>query len=448
MGSNTSGVGSVRHLERGTGVLAHKSQRVGGHSFGSPILRRPSLKLNCPDQLGQHHSSGLPQETGRNALSVPVQSSEGDPVVGTSTRRNDPYEVCGRCRKRPCRSSQSARSTAADRMDSSSGGMPGAVEAMGTSSSRPFRYIEDEETSAILLPCSRPRSSSDRCPSLGLDRDGPLCLPPVQDLGRSHEEVRSIGRDENDFDRPALACEGMVHRGHDLLGRLPKDATLEDRSTQTAPLREVPQKPLRSESWYRKKGVSSTTTSVNQIADFLLYLRNDLKLAVPTIKGYRSVLSAVFRHRGLDLANNKDLHDLLRSFETTKVAQPKLPSWNLDVVLKFLTSSPFEPLQDASLRNVTRKAIFLTALVTAKRVSEIQVISKHVGFKGHNAVCLLSPMFLAKNENPSNPWSKSFEIKGMAEIIGREPERVLCPVRALKFYLQKTMECRGPSSNL
>ncbi|XP_064111372.1 uncharacterized protein LOC135218854 [Macrobrachium nipponense] len=36
----------------------------------------------------------------------------------------------------------------------------------------------------------------------------------------------------------------------------------------------------------------------------------------------------------------------------------------------------------------------------------------------------------------------------MAEIIGLEPERVMCPVRALKFYLQKTKECRGPSSNL
>ncbi|XP_064113369.1 uncharacterized protein LOC135220008 [Macrobrachium nipponense] len=323
----------------------------------------------------------------------------------------------------------------------------------------------------------------------------PIYCSPVLDPGAIAIDAMLWnwkGMDVYAFPPFKLLGERLVRRGHVISGRLSKDSTRKNRSTQTAPLREVSQKPLRSESdciqtieklarargfsravaraianarrtssqvvyqskwavfrrWCKRRDVSSSTTSVSQIADFLLHLRNIDKLSVPTIKGYKSMLSTVFRHRGLDLSNNKDLHDLLRSFETSKIPRPRIPSWNLDFVLKFLMSSPFEPLHAASMKDLTRKAVFLTALATAKRVSEIQAMSKHVGFREYNAVCSLSPSFLAKNENPSNPWPKSFEIKGLSEITGREPERVLCPVRALKFYLAKIKQCRGPSDNL
>lgn len=67
-----------------------------------------------------------------------------------------------------------------------------------------------------------------------------------------------------------------------------------------------------------------------------------------------------------------------------------------------------------------------------------------MGFKEHNAVYSLSPKFLAKNDRSSNPWPRHFEIKGLADLIGQEPEGVLCPVRALKYYLKRTQDTRGP----
>lgn len=96
---------------------------------------------------------------------------------------------------------------------------------------------------------------------------------------------------------------------------------------------------------------------MSQVADFLLYLREKLDIAVPTIKCYRSMLSIVFRHRGLALSDNKDLHDLTSPFKTSKVPQLISPAWNLDVMLKFLMFSPFEPLHSASLKDVTRNGI-------------------------------------------------------------------------------------------
>ena len=48
-----------------------------------------------------------------------------------------------------------------------------------------------------------------------------------------------------------------------------------------------------------------------------------------------------------------------------------IPSWNLSLVLHQLTKAPFEPLIEASLRHLTFKTVFLLALGSGKRRSEI-----------------------------------------------------------------------------
>ena len=48
-----------------------------------------------------------------------------------------------------------------------------------------------------------------------------------------------------------------------------------------------------------------------------------------------------------------------------------IPSWNLSLVLYQLTKAPFEPLKEASLKHLTFKTVFLLALASGKRRSEI-----------------------------------------------------------------------------
>ena len=66
----------------------------------------------------------------------------------------------------------------------------------------------------------------------------------------------------------------------------------------------------------------------------------------------------------------------MSSFE---VERPRVPhialSWDLDVVLRHLMSSEYEPLEHLSLRALTKKTLFLVALATAKRVGELQALS-------------------------------------------------------------------------
>ncbi|XP_064111450.1 uncharacterized protein LOC135218938 [Macrobrachium nipponense] len=99
------------------------------------------------------------------------------------------------------------------------------------------------------------------------------------------------------------------------------------------------------------------------------------------------------------------------------------PAWNLDVVLKFLCSRKFEPISQVTLRDVTKKTLFLMALATAKRVSEIQAIEKQVGFNQDGAVFALKLDFLAKNENPSKPWPGTFEVPPNHKFSGAKRRR-------------------------
>ena len=66
------------------------------------------------------------------------------------------------------------------------------------------------------------------------------------------------------------------------------------------------------------------------------------------------------------------LQDFVRSFKVeVPVRSVRPPAWDLEVVLRYLRSSAFEPLSGLSLRSLTKKVLFLIALATAKRVSEL-----------------------------------------------------------------------------
>lgn len=124
------------------------------------------------------------------------------------------------------------------------------------------------------------------------------------------------------------------------------------------------------------------------------------------------------------------------------------PAWNLDVVLRFLMGSRFDPLQRASLKDLTMKTLFLVSLAAAKRVSEIHALSKNIDFIKGKAICSLQLGFLAKNEYSSQPQPRTFEIPNLTDITGEERERVLFPVRVLRLYLDRTKDFRRNSEGL
>ena len=132
--------------------------------------------------------------------------------------------------------------------------------------------------------------------------------------------------------------------------------------------------------------------------------------------GYRSMLSAVFRFQLPGLSSHPVLRDLLRSFRLEAPSHPlRPPAWDLAAVLAFLNSAVFEPLRLASLRNLTEKVLFLLALATAKRVGEVQALSRSVSFVCADACLSYVLEFVAKTESLSNPITRSFLVRSLLD---------------------------------
>ena len=155
------------------------------------------------------------------------------------------------------------------------------------------------------------------------------------------------------------------------------------------------------------------------------------------ILGYRFMLAAVFKFKLPEISTSPVLQELVRSFKVEVPVRP--PPWDLQVVLRLLRSSTFEPLSSLSLRSLTKKVLFLVSLATAKRVSELQALSCVVSFSSSGACLSYVPEFVAKTESALNPLPRSFVVQSLDDFAaGLDEELLLCPVRALREYLKRT----------
>ena len=186
--------------------------------------------------------------------------------------------------------------------------------------------------------------------------------------------------------------------------------------------------------WCRDFGHRSSSPSIAKIADFFTYMFKRKGAALSTIKGCRAMLSAVFKFPLPEISTSPILKDLIRSFDIF-APRPLFPPppWDLDKVLQYLSGPPFEPLARASFLDKTKKALFLLAMATAKRVSELQALSFSVSFQGEDLVLYYDPFFRAKTESAANPLPRSVIVPSLSDFAGDLPERVQCPVRAIRF---------------
>lgn len=207
--------------------------------------------------------------------------------------------------------------------------------------------------------------------------------------------------------------------------------------------------------WCRTKQIDPVTAPINVVADFLLHLFQVKKCQISTIKGYRSTISNTLKFKtGRIIGSHPVISELIKSFELQRPIQRSLtPKWNLPWVLQSLCDSPFEPLSKASRLHVTMKTVFLLSLATAKRTSEIHAFasdSEHLRFnKVDGSVSLtFQTGFLAKNQIPLI-CPDPVLVPNLAKTCNREnKDRLLCPIRALKFYLKMTSSYRNSRTKL
>ena len=186
------------------------------------------------------------------------------------------------------------------------------------------------------------------------------------------------------------------------------------------------------------------------VAVFLTFLFSVKKCQVSTIKGYRSTISNTLKYKtGYDFGSHPVLSELINSFAKQRpVDQPLAPKWDLAFVLSHMCKAPFEPLDKASLFYLSVKTVFLVTLATARRVSEVHAFSidsDHLRFSNLDGSLILRTQvgFLAKNQLPSRA-PDSIIIPKLSNFCRKSDNfnRMLCPVRAVKIYLNKTKSLR------
>ena len=149
-------------------------------------------------------------------------------------------------------------------------------------------------------------------------------------------------------------------------------------------------------------------------------------------------------------AKDENLTRLLDSFHRDiPKGRRGIPTWNLSLILHQLTKAPFEPLKEASLKHLTFKTVFLLALGSGKRRSEIQAwLHKNIRHQSDWSKVSLypSPSFQCKNQlAKEGPDSVApVVIPALAPTLDKclKGDRSLCPVRALHYYLDRTSDLR------
>ena len=194
----------------------------------------------------------------------------------------------------------------------------------------------------------------------------PFCLPLQKDLVTQpfnslvHQNLSSLNLH-------AWLLEPLPLRNKGSLPKWQQELRLRRRSTRAI----YKSKWAIFVKWCDSNKVDFRLPSVNQIADFLLHLFKERNLQPFTIDGNRTAIADMGNDK-LNISKDENLTRLLDSFHRDKPKGRRgVPSWNLSLVLHQLTKAPFEPMRKASLKHLTLKTVFLLALGSGKRRSEI-----------------------------------------------------------------------------
>ena len=357
-------------------------------------------------------------------------------------------------------------------------------------SCRSICHSSEPQSTTVHVSSPRSKGLGHRCSKQKLDGSHCLCLPSNGSPSQGDPKIQAVQLPDH-CNSPRLARDALVLGPSAALNGDPTPATSVNNSSQTVPQLCVSQQsttsqpprlvsrsgqlqeqgfsvevaeriaaPQRSstrtiykskwslfEKWCRK---NFSTPSVKQVSDFFMYLYQDLHRHPSTIDGYRIAIVDTLGPAGHLISQSSDLHRLLSSFYRDHPKSSRnLSKWNLSVVLNELTKAPFEPMKDTDLKQLTLKTAFLLALASGKCRSEIHAwVANKVSYLGKwEKVALFPSDFIAKNQL-ARECSQSVSpvtIPALTTIVDRQfkEDRTLCPVRALRYYLDRTKDLRG-----
>ena len=477
---------SQRRLVSTRKQATHKLPGVEGSPSSPKGFSATRGKPNSPCSHRQHYSSVLHKQGRRHEVGPTLCPTveNFDLVYDKSSYSQSPTHS----RPVECGSGQAIqiRPDHSNRMVSPHRGFSDHMHQVAPASNRPLCHEVQQQTPSVCIASARLPGHCSRCTQSAVGGSRCLCLPTSSHLGQSSGKATRLPRQQDNPDCPRLAQHALVLGPSGHVQPNPIESAQPTKPSDTA-LQSDPFKSDRSKSpcmaprasaikeqgfseavatrieapqrgstrsvyeakwaiftkWCLTNKVDFGAPPVTSVADFLMYLFHDRKLQPSTIDGYRSAIADKLGNSSLNISKDENLTHLLDSFHRDRPkGRRSISSWNLSLVLHQLTKAPFEPLREASLKFLTFRTVFLLALGSGKRRSEIHAWQN----RNIRVSFYPSPSFLSKNQlAKEGPESVApVVIPALAPTLDKslKSDRSLCPVRALRYYLDRTSDLR------
>ncbi len=302
------------------------------------------------------------------------------------------------------------------------------------------------------------QSEGERCPSpshspilalpdLVLGANSPLVSTSLGDSDQAGLTVPASGQDLASS-AGALEVVGMAHTGpRAVIDGLPAEVQETIASARAPSTRKLySSKWGVFESWCLTRAIDPVNCPVGPVLEFLQE-RLTAGAAATTLRVYVAAIAARRELDEIPLGRHRLVSAFMRGARRLRPVRPTaVPSWDLSVVLEGLVTAPFEPLESASDRILTLKVVLLLALTSLKRVGDLQAFSV-------SETCMdFAPGLVKVTLRPRPGYipkvlSTSFRSQVVTlhsfhppPFASSEDERLhmLCPVRALKLYVDRS----------
>ncbi len=475
-------------LDRAPAAVAYQLPRVAGSMACSAPLQNAATREAYTGPLGQHCDRCVHQPPRRSTLPSHVATRPPSPPLESEASEVASRRSCPR-RAQSCSRRALTSARPSGRMATPPRGTPADLETLRGRSGRPVCLPGHVSLPVVFLPVrGDPRY---RCTGMQLASGlTQICVSPSEP-SRTDPVQGQGGRGASPLGCALLAQSDVVPRtdaprdSPSLANSSEEGSTFSERGHPLAPaprLVESPRMVLGRDAEVLSglpPAVVNTITSARAlstrqayrlkwnlfvdwcsprredprrcpIAVVLSFLQDGLerRLSPSTLKVY---VAAIAAHH--DAVDGKSLgkHDLvirfLRGARRLNPPRPHLvPSWDLPSVLSALRGAPFEPLQSVELKFLSLKTVLLSALATVKRVGDLQAFSVddsclEFGPADSHVVLRPRPGYVPKV--PTMPFRD--QVVNLQALPREEADpaiALLCPVRALRIYVDRTQSFR------
>lgn len=483
--STGSSISCQQSMVSGNSSVSHQFQGAQSHSACPFSLPRFRSRKNCSPSGRQQYRFGISQKQGRDKVNFTMQASLPDPHVVRQTPNSSHSELHSYSFKFGGR--RSFKKPDVGRLVSESEDSRQNIQDLRDSRDRPLCLQGHRKVPELFLPSKGLPRPSSGCiqPPMGLPDH--VCISPTLNHPCGDFQVPKHTREAStqcSQDSPShstLLDGSTVASSHPPPNlSFPKASKIPVRSRigcqhripsqefeQTTPDPVATQRRILAglgfhpevtkrvvfsvkkttnktykQSWRewcafcRLNHMAPFTVSVNKLAKFLLHLF-DAGLAYNSIGVHRSAVCYWLQpHCKKTVASHHIITRLMDSFFKERPPKKKVcPPWDAQKVISLLKS--WSPPAALSLKQLTFKCVFLMALSTAKRISDLSLLSDSKGnmMLSRDAIMFV-PKFGAKTDRPSN-FCHQFMIHR------NKDDTNLCPVLYIKHYLKVTDKFRS-----